>query len=62
MDRLISICKNKDYILKVTYHKCIGWNIRMNKNGYDIPTVNITNEDKNIAFDKAYGIIASKEN
>ena len=60
MNRLVDICENKDYILKITYHKHVGWNVRMHKNGYDIPTINVINKDKNIAFDNAYEEMITK--
>lgn len=60
MNRLVDICENKDYIFKITYHKNVGWNIRIHKNGYDIPTINVINKDKNIAFDNAYKEMITK--
>lgn len=60
MDRLVDICKNKDYILKVIYHKHIGWDIRIHKNGYDIPTISVINKDRNVAFDNAYKEMITK--
>ena len=60
LNDLINICKNKDYILKITYHRCIGWNVKMHKNGRNMPTIDIINEDRDVAFDSAYKGIMKK--
>ena len=61
LDKLVDVCKNKDYILKITYHKCRKWNIKIHKNGCNMPMVDIVDEDKDMIFRKVYKEIATTD-
>ena len=54
LNDLVKICKDKDYILKITVHRCVGWAIKIHKNGHDTPIVHIIEDDRDVAIDKAY--------
>jgi predicted nucleic acid-binding Zn finger protein len=54
LDDLVEICRNKDYILKITFHKCVGWTVRVHKNGRNTPITYIIGDDRDIVFDKVY--------
>ena len=45
---------DRDYILKISYSKCVGWRVKVHRNGCDIPIIDIINDDRDTACDTAY--------
>ena len=43
-----------DLTLKINYSSHIGWNIKIHEKGYDMPIIDISNKNKEIAFNEAY--------
>lgn len=43
-----------DLTLKISYSSHIGWNIKIHEKGYDVPVIDISNTNKEIAFSEAH--------
>ena len=54
LNKLADICMDRDYILKISYSKCVGWRVKVHRNGCDIPIIDIINDDRDTACDTAY--------
>lgn len=58
----MSLVKDHEITMEVTYSKFIGWNVRVFEKGYDMPFVDIDSYDMEDAFDRAYSALYSKYN
>lgn len=51
---IVEQSEKMELTLYMNYSNYIGWTIKINKKGYDMPIVNITDKDKKRAFSTAY--------
>ena len=58
----MSLVKDHEITMEVTYSKFIGWNVRVFEKGYDMPFVDIDSYDMEDAFDRAYSALYSNYN
>ena len=58
----ISLVKDHEIKMEMTYSKFIGWNVRVFEKGYDRPFVDIDSYDMEDAFDRAYIALYSNYN
>ena len=58
----MSLVKEHEITMEVTYSKFIGWNVRVFEKGYDRPFVDIDSYDMEDAFDRAYIALYSNYN
>lgn len=43
--------------LKINYSSKCGWSIKLHEKGYDMPTIDVNNQDKEKAFEEAYKLL-----
>ena len=51
---IVEQSKKMELTLYMNYSNHIGWTIKVNKKGYDMPIISVTDTDKKRAFSTAY--------
>lgn len=51
---VVELSEKHPLTLKINYSSKCGWSIQLHEKGYDVPTIDVKNHDKEKAFKEAY--------
>lgn len=54
---VVELSEKLPLTLKINYSSKCGWSIQLHKKGYDMPTIDVKNQDKEKAFEEAYKLV-----
>lgn len=54
---VVELSEKHPLTLKMNYSSKVGWSIKLHEKGYDVPTIDVHNQDKEKAFKEAYKLL-----
>ena len=54
---VVKLSEKQPLTLKINYSSKCGWCIKLHEKGYDMPTIDVENQDKEKAFEEAYRLL-----
>ena len=57
IDYVVKLSEKHPLTLKINYSSKCGWCIQLHEKGYDMPTIDVKNQDKEKAFEEAYKLL-----
>ena len=54
---VINLSEEHDLTLKLSYSSNRGWSIQLHEKGYDVPIIDVNDNDKEKAFSEAYKLV-----